>query len=69
MSDSMNGQEIRKVLNNFTSIHRTLLVAAELIMALVIDQFGWFDVPAQPTSGLRLVGVVLLIVAASLISR
>ncbi len=47
----------------------TLLVAAELITALIIDQFGWFGVPAQPTSGLRLIGGVLLIVAASLIAR
>ena len=47
----------------------TLLIAAQLGTALLIDQFGWFDVPVHTIDIPRLIGVGLMIVAAFLISR
>ena len=46
-----------------------LLVAAQLILALIIDQFGWFGVAQHSADLTRLIGVVLLIAGAFFISR
>lgn len=47
----------------------TLLIAAQLGLALLIDQMGWFSVTPRPIDLPRLVGVGLLLAASFLISR
>lgn len=47
----------------------TLLIAAQLLLALLIDQMGWFGVPQQSPTLVRLLGVGLLFAAAFLMSR
>jgi len=46
-----------------------LLIAAQLVLALVIDQNGWFGVPPQPVTATRLLGVALLFAAGYFLSR
>jgi transporter family-2 protein len=45
-----------------------ITVSANLIMSVVIDQFGLVNMPQHATSPLRAVGVVLLICAVGLIT-
>lgn len=42
------------------------VVCSQMIMSLVVDQFGWFGVPAHPLSVSRLFAIILLIVAIAL---
>jgi len=44
------------------------ILAGQLGTGLLIDQYGWFGVPARPVQWQRLAGVVLLFVAIWLIS-
>ena len=44
-----------------------ILVAAQLVMSVLVDQFGWIGFPQKATSPLRLVGVALLIGGALLV--
>jgi transporter family-2 protein len=46
-----------------------LLVAAQMILAMLIDHFGWFGVAQHSIDLTRMIGVVLLIGGAFLISR
>jgi bacterial/archaeal transporter family-2 protein len=47
----------------------TLLIAAQLGLALLIDHMGWFGVPQHPIDLSRLAGVGLLLAASFLITR
>ena len=47
----------------------TLLIVGQLLMGVLIDQFGWFGVPVRPLDISRLLGVVLLLVGGYLLSR
>jgi transporter family-2 protein len=38
-----------------------ILVTAQLVMSVLIDQFGWLNFPKHAASPLRLVGVALLV--------
>ena len=44
-----------------------VLVAAQLVMSVLVDQFGWLKFPQHETSPLRLLGVALLIAGALLV--
>jgi transporter family-2 protein len=44
-----------------------ILVAAQLVTSVLIDQFGWLSFPQQQASPLRLLGVALLISGALLV--
>jgi transporter family-2 protein len=46
-----------------------LLIAAQLMVALVLDHFGWIGVPENPVSVWRVAGVVLVLVGAYLTTR
>lgn len=43
-------------------------VSGQLVMAVVIDKYGWFDVPQQDLSPARILGVVLLLAGVWLVS-
>ncbi|MCA9889227.1 MAG: DMT family transporter [Anaerolineae bacterium] len=45
-----------------------LLVAGQMVVALVVDQFGWFGVPQNSISLVRVAGAALLVAGAYLIS-
>jgi len=36
-------------------------VAGQQVASIFVDTFGWFRLPQRPVSGIRLVGVVLLL--------
>jgi transporter family-2 protein len=44
-----------------------ILVAAQLVTSVLVDQFGWLNFPKHEASPLRLVGVALLIAGALLV--
>jgi transporter family-2 protein len=44
-----------------------ILVAAQLVTSVLIDQFGWLKFPQHQASPLRLLGVALLIAGALLV--
>jgi len=46
-----------------------LLIAAQLVLALVIDHYGWFGVAQQSITATRVLGVALLFAAGYLLSR
>ena len=46
----------------------TLIVAGQFVVAMLIDQFGWFGVPQSSLSLTRIAGAVLLVAGAYLIS-
>ncbi len=46
-----------------------LLIAAQLVLALIIDQYGWFGTPQQSITASRVIGVVLLFAAGYFLSR
>jgi hypothetical protein len=41
----------------------------QLIASMVIDHFGWFNVPAVPINTSRIIGAVLLLIGAILMGR
>lgn len=43
-------------------------VSGQLVMAVIVDRFGWLDVPQQDLSPTRLVGVGLLLAGVWLVS-
>lgn len=47
----------------------SLLILAQLIVAIIIDHMGWLGVPQHPVNLPRVLGVVLLIGGAYLASR
>ncbi len=47
----------------------SVILAAQLVFALLIDQFGWFGAPVQPVDLGKLAGVGLLGVGAWLVLR
>jgi len=46
-----------------------LLVTAQLVVAVVIDRFGWLGLEHIPISGTRLVGIALAIAGTILVTR
>lgn len=44
-----------------------ILVTAQLVMSVLIDQFGWLNFPEHAASPLRLVGVALLVAGVLLV--
>lgn len=46
-----------------------LLIAGQLVLALVIDQNGWFGMTPQPITTSRVLGVALLFAAGYFLSR
>ena len=44
-----------------------ILVAAQLVTSVLVDQFGWVGFPQREVSPLRLVGVALLVAGALLV--
>ncbi|HZT90818.1 MAG TPA: DMT family transporter [Gaiellaceae bacterium] len=44
-----------------------ILVAAQLVMGVLIDRFGWIGFPQRELSPLRIVGVALLVAGALLV--
>jgi len=46
-----------------------LTVAGQLVMALVLDHFGWLGLPENPITGMRVLGVALLCAGVWLITR
>lgn len=46
-----------------------LLIAGQLVMATLIDRFGWFGLERTPVSSARLVGLILLVLGAALTLR
>jgi bacterial/archaeal transporter family-2 protein len=44
-----------------------ILVAAQLVTSVLVDQFGWLKFPQHEASPLRLLGVALLIAGALLV--
>lgn len=42
------------------------VVCSQMMMSLVIDQFGWFGVHAHPLNGTRVIAIVLLLIATAL---
>lgn len=47
----------------------SIVLAAQLIGAVVIDHFGWFGAIHQPINVVKVVGVILLIVGVRLVLR
>ena len=47
----------------------TIMIATQLVAALVIDRFGLIGLPRAPISGLRLAGVGLVLMGAVLVRR
>lgn len=47
----------------------TIMIATQLVAAVVIDRFGLIGLPRTPISGLRLAGVGLVLVGAVLVRR
>ena len=46
-----------------------LIIVGQLLMGILIDQFGWFGVQPHPVSGGRIIGLLLLMAGGYLISR
>jgi transporter family-2 protein len=42
----------------------TLIIVGQLIVGMLIDQFGWFDLPVRPIDGARLLGAGLLLLGS-----
>ena len=45
----------------------SLIVAGQMTASLALDHFGWLGYQVQPVSGLRILGVVLLVSGVALI--
>jgi hypothetical protein len=44
-------------------------IFGQLIASMVIDHFGWFNVPVVPINTSRIIGAVLLLIGAILMRR
>ncbi|HEY9647544.1 MAG TPA: DMT family transporter [Chroococcidiopsis sp.] len=42
------------------------VVCSQMLMSLIVDQFGWFGVPFHPLSAFRIVAIMLLLLAIAL---
>jgi bacterial/archaeal transporter family-2 protein len=47
----------------------TLIIVGQLLVGVLIDQFGWLGVTAHPINATRVVGVLVLLAGAYLIAR
>lgn len=47
----------------------TLVIVGQLLMGMLVDHFGWLNVPVHPISLARVAGMALLLGGAYLISR
>lgn len=47
----------------------SIVIAAQLVVAMLIDQFGWFGIPVKPFDWVKLVGVLFLFLGARLVLR
>lgn len=47
----------------------TLIIVGQLLMGVMVDQFGWFGVPVRTIDLPRIAGVLLLLAGGYLISR
>lgn len=47
----------------------TLIIVGQLMMGMVIDQFGWFEVAVRPVDGWRVAAAVLLLAGGYLMVR
>ena len=47
----------------------TLIIVGQLLVGIVIDNFGWLSVPVHPISAARLLGVLVLLVGGYLIAQ
>lgn len=47
----------------------TLIIVGQLVMGMVIDQFGWFEVAVRPVDGWRVAAAVLLLAGGYLMVR
>jgi bacterial/archaeal transporter family-2 protein len=47
----------------------TLIIAGQLLMGLLIDQFGWFGAVVRPIDLTRILAVLLLMAGAYLLVR
>ncbi len=43
------------------------VVCSQMVMSLVIDQFGWFGVPSHALNGSRVIAIALLMIAIALL--
>jgi transporter family-2 protein len=46
-----------------------LLIAGQLVMATLIDRFGWFGLDRAPVTAARMLGLTLLVLGAALALR
>jgi len=47
----------------------TLIIIGQLLVGMVIDNFGWLSVPVHPISVARTLGVIVLLVGGYLIAQ
>ena len=47
----------------------TLIITGQLLVGMLIDQFGWLGVPVHPINLTRVAGILVLLAGAYLISR
>jgi transporter family-2 protein len=47
----------------------TLIITGQLLVGMLIDHFGWLGVTVHPITSTRLLGVLILLAGAYLISR
>ena len=47
----------------------TLIIVGQLVMGVIVDQFGWFGVPVRPIDLPRIAGLLLLFAGGYLISK
>ena len=47
----------------------TLIIIGQLLIGIVIDNFGWLGVPVHPISWTRIAGILVLIAGGYLIAR
>ncbi|MCK6630421.1 MAG: DMT family transporter [Anaerolineae bacterium] len=47
----------------------TLIIVGQLVMGMLIDQFGWFGVALRPIDGWRVVAAMLLLMGGYLMVR
>ena len=46
-----------------------LTITANILMSLVIDKFGWFDMDVHPLNGWRVLGAALEVAGIALVAR
>jgi transporter family-2 protein len=47
----------------------TLIITGQLLVGILIDHFGWLDVPVHPVNATRILGIFLLLAGGYFISR